>query len=1027
MALPLTLEVWRTKATQARMLAENDASSAYQAALQLQSTLPNDAIPIDRVQILNLLARIEAYLALTDLSAAHAQQAHMLAQQHADKVGQLEADLNIALSAINQGKLDVMEAAITDSMELISSVDRPDLLSEAMLRASMMYRRQGQFDDSVTMSLQAMEVAQQSNSPIALTYAHQGLALSFDQSAQGLEAEDHYLKMRQQARNAQMLRLEADAILGHGRMAVLNKDKSKSLQNGERLIREAIEIYHRVGAPYSVAFGLFALAENQKYQGRLVKSRATLDEAVPIFEKYPNKIGLWWILNTRSEHSQALGDIDAAMNDAERAYALAQNISLPIYLSDSLKRLAAIAAHRGNHQRAYQLFFEADAKSAQMARKRAGSRILALTKRYQTESKQRQIDALNLSNERQAAELQQHELHWRWLITLAVASVIILFVTIPLLIRLRRSNHMLKQEAAERMRVDEALMISERQFRTLVENSEDHIARYDRNCHRIYANPIMRLDSHASFARLLNKESLEVSGQESDLAYEQVLRKVLITAKPAEYEMTTKLNDGRHAVRLIHLTPEFGVMGEVVSVLAVGRDITEIDVYRKQIHNLAFFDTLTNLPNRALLSDRVLDVLADAARYRYQIGLIMMDLDRFKEINDTLGHSVGDQVLRETAERLQSCVRNGDTVARLGGDEFALLLPKVHASIDLANIACKILTTFNAPFMVDGRELFISGSMGIAIYPDDSADVETLFRYADSAMYHAKQQGRNNFQFYSAELTDKATERMAIENDLRKAQERNELELYYQPQIELATGKIVGAEALVRWNRGKHGMVSPDDFISVAEETGLIIGIGEWVLRTACQSAVAWNTHRATPLYIAVNLSTRQFARNDLVGTVQRILIETNCHPSWIKLEITESLLLEDSQEIATMLDDFSNMGHPISIDDFGTGYSALSYLNRFPVSQIKIDRSFVKDIPHDHHKTELVKVMISIAHVLDMELVAEGVETQEQADSLLVNGCILAQGYLFGKPMPYAAFDAMVTSDDRTIHGVLPAWAIPY
>jgi len=425
------------------------------------------------------------------------------------------------------------------------------------------------------------------------------------------------------------------------------------------------------------------------------------------------------------------------------------------------------------------------------------------------------------------------------------------------------------------------------------------------------------------------------------------------------------------------------------------------------------------LPNRALLSDRVRQTVADASWHGHQFGLMLMDLDRFKEINDTLGHSVGDQVLREAAERLQACVRIYDTVARLGGDEFAALLPEVRTSNDLATIACKILGAFNTPFMVDGRELFITTSIGIALYPDDSADVETLFRYADSAMYHAKQQGRNNFQFYSADLTEKAAGRMTIESDLRKALERHELELYYQPQVELESGRIIGAEALLRWHHGDKGMITPDKFIPVAEDTGLIVGIGEWVLNEACQTAVAWNSHRNTnsktqrtdPLRIAVNLSTRQFIRNDLVSTVQRILQETGCAPGWLKLEITESLLLEDSTEIAAMLETFNSMGLAISIDDFGTGYSALSYLNRFPVSQIKIDRSFVQGIPNDHDKTELVKAMISIAQALDLELVAEGVETQEQADCLLAEGCNLVQGYLFGKPMPKAVFEELIVN----------------
>ncbi|HCE09122.1 MAG TPA: GGDEF domain-containing protein, partial [Oxalobacteraceae bacterium] len=412
-------------------------------------------------------------------------------------------------------------------------------------------------------------------------------------------------------------------------------------------------------------------------------------------------------------------------------------------------------------------------------------------------------------------------------------------------------------------RAEVELTKREQEFRALVEHSPDTITRYDRECRRIYANPRMQVDAGVPLDALMYKTPEEFPGGEQAIAYQQKIRQVLDSGEVGQFELTWRTHNSKEMCSYIHLTPEFSPEGEVISVLAVGRDITEIDAYRKQIHNLAFFDTLTNLPNRALLSDRVRQTVADASWHGHQFGLMLMDLDRFKEINDTLGHSVGDQVLREAAERLQACVRIYDTVARLGGDEFAALLPEVRTSNDLATIACKILGAFNTPFMVDGRELFITTSIGIALYPDDSADVETLFRYADSAMYHAKQQGRNNFQFYSADLTEKAAGRMTIESDLRKALERHELELYYQPQVELESGRIIGAEALLRWHHGDKGMITPDKFIPVAEDTGLIVGIGEWVLNEACQTAVAWNSHRNTnsktqrtdPLRIAVNLS----------------------------------------------------------------------------------------------------------------------------------------------------------------------------
>jgi EAL domain-containing protein (putative c-di-GMP-specific phosphodiesterase class I) len=329
--------------------------------------------------------------------------------------------------------------------------------------------------------------------------------------------------------------------------------------------------------------------------------------------------------------------------------------------------------------------------------------------------------------------------------------------------------------------------------------------------------------------------------------------------------------------------------------------------------------------------------------------------------------------------------------------------------VGLARIAAKFLAALNEPFVIEGRELFVPGSIGIAVYPDDSWDIPTLYKHADSAMYYAKRQGRNHYQFYVQELTAQAAERLETEAALRRALRHGELELYYQPQIEIRTGRTVGAEALLRWNRPEHGVVSPQHFIGIAEASGLIIDIGEWVLAAACSTVASWNRGRAEPLQLSVNLSPRQFLRNDLVGTVRRQLQLTGCQPSWLKLEITESLLLDGDKTVAGMLGELTAMGLPISIDDFGTGYSALSYLHRFPVSQLKIDRSFVCDVPADRSKSELVKAMLSIAAALRLETVAEGVETEEQADYLAEHGCCQAQGYLFGKPMPREAFDALL------------------
>jgi diguanylate cyclase (GGDEF)-like protein/PAS domain S-box-containing protein len=561
---------------------------------------------------------------------------------------------------------------------------------------------------------------------------------------------------------------------------------------------------------------------------------------------------------------------------------------------------------------------------------------------------------------------------------------------------------------------EKELIQREQEFRALAEHSPDTITRYDRDCRRLYANSRMQAYSGVALDELLCKTPVEFPGGAQATAYQDKIRQVFNDGAPGEFELSWRGGDGNDICTHIRLTPEFDGEGRVVSVLAVGRDISEIDAYRKQIHNLAFFDTLTFLPNRALLSDRIRQVAADAAWHGNQFGLMMLDLDRFKEVNDTLGHGVGDLLLRQAAERLQACVRNYDTVARLGGDEFAILLPEIRNGGDLGSIAGKIVNEMNQSFLLEGRELYVSTSIGIAVFPDDSVDTDTLFRYADSAMYHAKKQQGNNFQFYSSELSAHLADKVSCESALRKALVNAELELYYQPQVSLHSGEIIGAEALLRWNRGKQGMAPPDQFIPIAEETGLIVEIGEWVLLSACQAAVAWNRYREKPLRIAVNLSTRQFIRNDLVGTVRRVLEETGCRVDWLKLEITESLLLEDSGNIAAMLSALAAMGLVISIDDFGTGYSALSYLNRFPVQQIKIDKSFVQGIPEDHDKAELVKAMIYIAKSLRLDLVAEGVETSEQANYLLERGCVTVQGYLFGKPMPQTEFERMLSGNQR-------------
>ncbi|HUE90572.1 bifunctional diguanylate cyclase/phosphodiesterase [Pseudomonas sp.] len=455
-----------------------------------------------------------------------------------------------------------------------------------------------------------------------------------------------------------------------------------------------------------------------------------------------------------------------------------------------------------------------------------------------------------------------------------------------------------------------------------------------------------------------------------------------------------------------HLRIEYTPDGRPLQMLGTAQDISEIKAYEQRLHTLAFYDALTELPNRQLFKDRLQQAIAQAKRYGRQVAVMIIDLDNFKIINDTLGHSVGDELLQETAKRLQRTVRSSDTVARLGGDEFALILNQITPGTNLDRLSNKLLQAIGGTYSVQGRELFISGSIGIACYPDDADSITELLQYADAAMYHAKEQGRNNVQLYTPRLTQITTERLALAASLRQAQQNGELALHYQPQIDLSSGRLIGAEALLRWNHPELGLVPPNKFIPIAEETGLIVEIGEWVLRTACRCAAAWNHSSRHPLKIAVNLSPRQFKMNDLLASIRLILQETGCAPHWVELEITEGLLLDNNAAVRETLEQLSAMGFTIAIDDFGTGYSALSYLSRFPVETLKIDRSFIHNIPQNQNSAELVKAIICMAHTLRLVLVAEGVEEPSQEAFLQRYGCHSAQGWLYGKAMAQDEFE---------------------
>ena len=443
--------------------------------------------------------------------------------------------------------------------------------------------------------------------------------------------------------------------------------------------------------------------------------------------------------------------------------------------------------------------------------------------------------------------------------------------------------------------------------------------------------------------------------------------------------------------------PQSGAPAHYVWILA---DITERKQAEDRMRHIAQTDALTGLPNRMALLLRLAQLLPEARRHNWKVAMMFLDLDRFKTINDTLGHQVGDELLREVACRLSKLVRETDFVARLGGDEFVIILPGINTPADAATIASKVTAALSTPIEANGHELHTSPSIGISIFPDDGVDGDTILKNADTAMYHAKAAGRNNYQFFAEDMNRSAAERLNIERKLRHAIARNELSLDFQPQFNAGDRAPIGVEALVRWHHPSEGLISPARFIPVAEETGLIVDIGEWVLTTACLEMARWINAGIKPMRMAVNVSALQLRRRDFCETVANALTTSGLPPELLELEITESSVMENPQEAILILERLGRMGVTLAIDDFGTGYSSLAYLKLFPIDHLKIDRSFVADIEHDLNDRAIAFGTIALAHSLGLKVIAEGVETEDQFDLLRANGCDEVQGYLLSRPL---------------------------
>lgn len=479
-------------------------------------------------------------------------------------------------------------------------------------------------------------------------------------------------------------------------------------------------------------------------------------------------------------------------------------------------------------------------------------------------------------------------------------------------------------------------------------------------------------------------------------------------------ELWNKRKDGTDFAERLSVVALTDRSGAVRQFAIVTRDITQRKQDEERIRYQANYDALTGLPNRSLFMDRLAQALPTMRRAGRKLALMFLDLDGFKLVNDTLGHDVGDLLLQETAHRISSAVRDGDTVARLGGDEFTVIMPNLEDPKKVPIGAKRILDALAKPYNLEGHEAFVSGSIGITIFPDD-ADIDSeLIKNADAAMYQAKEQGKDTFQFYTADLNDAVKQRLILKNGLSKALEREEFELFYQPKLDLTTGRITSVEALLRWTNPELGAISPVEFIPLLEETGMVIEVGEWALRVACAQHKAWLNAGLPAIRVAVNLSARQLREPDFVDIVERVLAETNVGPEGLELEITESMLMSDASKAVVALEKLHDRGLHIAMDDFGTGYSSLSYLKRFPIDTIKIDRSFVSDIATNPDDAEIIRTIITMGHTLNRKIVAEGVEDENQLSLLRDYQCDEIQGYFISRPLPADQATAFIRSQEE-------------
>ncbi len=1016
-----SLETWRKKAAELRKMAENEPKPAYKLALQLGDNLPAGATPADRARALNLVSRIELNLAMTNISVSNARAALQLAKKYHDPVGQAEAWFNISLNAINMADINTSATAAIRAMTVLEGVERPDLLSEAMLLTSVAYLRLGQLSECVAVAIQALDIARRVKDPLVLSYAHQGMAMALDHSGRHKEAREHYSQMLVNTRAAQSKLREGMALLGLGSTAAYFGE----IYEAEQMNRDAIDIFQAAQTPFYLGHALFQLAYKFTIKNRHREALKLFDEILEIYHKHNNKIGLWWVHYYLSKTYQALGELTVALAESEQSKALAQEIDFALYKVKSLHQSAAISADLGNYSQAYKLTAEAVHLNAEAQSEKTSTQMVQLAQLYREQSRQRQLNELMQRNRRQQAEIRQRELNQSWLLKLLIITFVALTATALLLLRLRQSHRLLTATNTQLQRSRNELQtqtgvlqsmlttyqLAQEQIELsakVIEQSAEGIIICDTHYEILSANNAFCEMTGYSLRELLGNSPglLDCDYNDSD-TYRHLWEQVEQVGH-WQGEIWNRRKNGETFPTFLSISAVRDDAGKLTNYIGICSDISQHKEAEKHIRQLAYFDALTGLPNRVLLNDRIEQAITKAQRSQGSIALMFLDLDRFKNINDSLGHRMGDAVLIETAERIKTAVREADTVSRLGGDEFILVLPEADND-GAAHVAEKVIQAIIKPFYIANHELSVSPSIGISVYPVDGTSAETLIQSADSAMYRAKQSGRNTYRFFTPEMYVHANRILQLENALRQALNQHQLQLYFQPQLEIKTGNVVGCEALLRWNHPIFGMVPPLEFVPIAEDSGQIPLIGEWVLRTAVKQVKAWERAGLPLMPVAVNLSLVQFRQLNLNETIIQILKENALAPKYLELELTETIPMEDPSGAIDITKRLHQSGIRLSIDDFGTGYSSLSYLKRLNIHKLKIDQSFVRDITTDPEDEEIVRAIIGLAKSLKIRTIAEGVESNEQLEILRAQGCDEVQGFYYSKPLTATAFEQLL------------------